>query len=192
MKKILAFFLFAALGLSAWAQEKDFKPFGIKSGYMKTVTMKGKEKLCDNYLWFDDFGRKEKGVTTTYMGADMGSFDVTTIFLDGQCWMISDDGEVKELEGRPELRFDRLSDKEKKDLKFKDLGTEQYKGKLCNKYYYEQKQLVKSRITVWVWKGIIIRQHIKQTFGETMIELEELQENARVPASTFTLPKGKK
>ena len=122
----------------------------------------------------------------------MGSFDVTSIFIDGQCWMISDDGTVKELEGRPELRFDKLSDQEKKNLKFKDLGTEEYKGKLCNKYYYEQKQLVKSKITVWVWKGIVVRQHIKQTFGESMIELEELQENARVPASTFTLPKGKK
>ena len=96
-----------------------------------------------------------------------------------------------ELGGRPEIIFNQLTDQDKKNMKFKDLGTEEYQGKLCHKYYYEQKQLVKSKVTAWVWEGLILKQEIKQTFGSTVIELVELKENTSVPASTFAVPKGK-
>ena len=192
MKKITALFLLlAACCLSAWAQDNVFKPFGIKSGYMKTITYNGNNQMAVNQLWFDDYGRMEKSVTTVNMGPDMGTFNTTVIMVDDKTWMIDDKGESKELGGRPEVIFNKLTDKDKKDMKFKDLGTEEYKGKLCNKYYYEQKQLVKSKITALVWEGIIVKQTIKQTFGTSVIELEELQENVNIPASTFAVPKSK-
>ena len=189
MKKISALFLLLTLCGLAWAQ--DFKPFGIKSGYIKTATMKGQDKIADNQLWFDDYGNKEKSITTTFMGEEMGSFDATVLMVGDKCWMIDDNGKAKELGGRPEIIFNQLTDQDKKNMKFKDLGTEEYKGKLCHKYYYEQKQLVKSKVTAWVWEGLILKQEIKQTFGSTVIELVELKENTSVPASTFAVPKGK-
>ena len=189
MKKISALFLLLTLCGLAWAQ--DFKPFGIKSGYMKTATMKGQDKIADNQLWFDDYGNKEKSITTTFMGEEMGSFDATVLIVGDKCWMIDDNGKAKELGGRPEIIFNQLTDQDKKNMKFKDLGTEEYQGKLCHKYYYEQKQLVKSKVTAWVWEGLILKQEIKQTFGSTVIELVELKENTSVPASTFAVPKGK-
>ena len=190
MKKISAIILLLACSVVAWGQSDLLHPFGIKSGIMKTVTMKGDTKIGENTLWFDDYGRLQKGLTLTFMGEEFGTFSVTTYIKDKQCWFVNDNGEVQQQEGRPEYVFSLLTPEQQKEIKFKDLGMEEYKGKQCHKYYYEQKQLVKSKITAWVWEGLMVRQHIKQTFSETLVELEEIQE-VPVPASTFEVPASK-
>lgn len=192
MKKITLILILATLTISAWAQKSSVQPFGIKSGYMKTDTYQGKKVTSENLLWFDDYGRLAKYVTKMDMGEPVGLWSATTIMNGEKNWIINADGAVQEGTGRPEIVFGQLTPEMKAKMKFKDLGTETYKGKTCNKYYYEIKQMgMKSKITSWVWKGLILKQQIKQTFGSFNIELSELQENVPVPASTFKVPKSK-
>ena len=44
-------------------------------------------------------------------------------------------------------------------------------------------------MTVWVWEGLIIRQHIKKKLSESWVELESLEVDVPIPAGTFDIPK---
>ena len=94
------------------------------------------------------------------------------------------------MEGRPQVNWLTLTEAQMKEFKIKKIGEEEYKGYPCVVYEEERKQMLsKVKVTNWVYKGIIIRQHFKKKLSaDTFIELEELQENASIPAGTSDIP----
>lgn len=189
MKRILLSILAIGLLLPLGAQENA--RYGVKSGYMKTVSIMGDYKSY-NYLWFDDYGDKEKGLTEMNMG-EMGVFNAITIFIGDEAWAINDNNEVKKMDGRPQLNYLTATEEDLKKFKVQKIGEEEYKGYPCTVYQEERKQmLAKVKVTSWVYKGITIRQVFKKKLtADTIVELEELQENAPIPANTFDLPEKK-
>ena len=187
MKRILLTLLAVILLLPLGAQENH--RYGIKSGYMKTASIMGDYKSY-NYLWFDNYGFHEKGVTEMNMGPELGVFLATTVFKGEEGWAINNDNQVKKMEGRPQVNWLTLTDAQMKEFKIKKIGEEVYKGYPCVVYEEERKQMLsKVKVTNWIYKGIIIRQHFKKKLtADTYIELEELQENAVIPTGTFDIP----
>lgn len=189
MKKLLILTLALCAVLPAFGQE--WKGYGIKSGYLKTVTTTGEQKSY-NYLWFDDYGNKEKGVTEWDMPG-IGHFTATTLMVGMETWVINDEGEFKKSEGRPEVNYLTLTEEQMKEFNIKLIGEEEYAGKKCTVYSEEVTQKVafiktKSTVTRWVWKGITLKQVIKQKHSESVIELDVFKENPNIPASTFAIP----
>lgn len=187
MKRILLTLLAIGLLLPLNAQEEH--RYGVKSGYMKTVSILGEHKSY-NYYWFDEYGYKEKGVTESDMG-EFGTFTSTMIFIGEEGWAINADNQVKKMEGRPEVNWLTITPEQMKKYKIEKIGEEVYKGYPCTVYTEERKQMLsKVMVTNWVYKGIVIRQHFKKKLSaDTYVELEELKENAKVPAGTFDIPK---
>lgn len=188
MKKILTLGLLAVLTVSAYAQRPlPEKLYGFKSAILKTVTTTGEAKSYDT-RWIDDYGQKEKSRTTMDMG-EIGMYEAIILMLGEDCWAINADGEAKKMNARPIIDWYNLTNEDYKLFDVKDKGTEEYKGKTCHVYSYKQKQLLtKVDMTVWVWEGLVIRQHIKKKLSESWVELESLQVNVPIPAGTFTKP----
>ena len=187
MKKIVTIVLLLSCVLVAQAQGKRL--YGVKSAILKTVTTTGEAKSYDT-RWIDDYGAKEKSVTKMDMGETLGMYESTILMVGDDAWAINQDGKAKKMEGRPMIDWNNLSDKDRKAMDLEELGTEEYKGKTCKVYSYKQKQLLtKVSVTVWVWEGIVIRQHIKKKLSESWIELESLKVNVPIPAGTFNIPK---
>lgn len=190
MKKTLTLvsLLLCLTGLQAQNKVPE-KLYGVKSAIVKTVTTTGDQKSYDT-RWIDDYGQKEKSVTTMDMGPEFGLYKATTLLVGDDAWLINSDDKAKKMEGRPFIDWRNLSEKDIKAFEVKDLGTEEYKGKTCQVYSYKQKQLLtKVTITIWLWEGLVIRQHIKKKMSESWIELESLQVNVPIPKGTFDIPK---
>ena len=186
MKKSFTLLTLMLCVLGLQAQDKPL--YGFKSAILKTVTTTGEAKSYDT-RWIDDYGAKEKSVTKMDMG-EMGNYEATILMVGKDAWAINSDGKAKKMEGRPVIDWRNLSKEDYKYYDIKDLGKEEYKGKTCQVYSYKQKQLLtKVNITVWVWEGLVIRQHIKKKLSESWVELESLKVGARIPAGTFDIPK---
>ena len=186
MERTLLTLLALCLLLPLGAQE-NYR-YGVKSAYMKTVSIMWDYKSY-NYYWFDDYGYWEKGVTESNMG-EFGTFLSTIIFKGEEGWAINDNKQVKKMEGRPQVNWLTLTPEQMKQFKIKKIGEEEYKGYPCTVYEEERKQMLsKVKVLNWVYKGIVIRQVLnKKMSSDTYIELEELQEGATIPAGTFDLP----
>ena len=189
MKKILSLCLLAALTVSAFAQRPlPEKLYGFKSAILKTVTTTNGAQSFDT-RWIDDYGQKEKSRTTLDMG-EIGMYEAIILMVGEDCWAINADGKATKMNARPIVDFYNLTDEDYKLFDVKDKGTEEYKGKTCHVYSYKQKQLLtKVDMTVWVWEGLIIRQHIKKKLSESWVELESLEVDVPIPDGTFDIPK---
>jgi hypothetical protein len=186
MKKYLILALSVLFATAAFAQNTPI--YGVKSGILKTVTTTGDQKSY-NTQWFDDYGKKDKSLTTMSMG-DFGEYSATVLMVGDDCWLINQDGKAKKAEARPVLNWRDLSEKNITDFNITDLGTEEYTGRTCRVFSYEEKQfLTKVKITNWVWEGLVIKQVIKKKLSESVTELEDLKVNVSIPASTFAIPK---
>ena len=186
MKKLVLALVALAVLVPANAQRHIY---GVKSGILKTVTDMSGHKSYNTLTW-DNYGDKEKAVTTTDMGSEIGTWTATILNVGERSWGINQNGDAKESTGRPGINWLKLQDKDIKEMKIQKLGKETYKGRECIKYQYEQKQLMsKAKVTVWVWEGLVLKQLIEKKTSKAVIELESLKLNVSVPASTFAIPK---
>lgn len=183
----------AALLLCATALCAQDKVYGIKSGHLKyeTQTSGG---LQYNELWFDDYGRLRKQHDQIQMEG-MGNYQTEVLMRDGKvytsAWFDNDrDNEASMTEGIPNLNFLNPSERFKKDSQLKEAGQEEVFGKPCTIYTYKTKELLRTvNYKVWVWQGIILKMETKGILGANNSQMvTKLEENAKIPASTFAIP----
>ena len=77
-----------------------------------------------------------------------------------------------------------------KKNKIQILGTEEVLGRTCTIYTYKYKSLLRTITRKdWVWKGIVLKMETKGILGaNNLMVVTEIQENIKIPASTFALP----
>lgn len=187
MKKF--FLLGAALfAVSVLSQAQEPARFGIKSGYVKTVSEQNGQ-VSTTQLWFDDYGAVERTVVTMPMG-EFGEYRADILAKDGISYLIDEENKkVTVMEGRPEINFLDLTPELMKVYKMKELGTEPMLGYECTKYYYEMRQLLRNnKITVWVWEGIPIKTVMVRSGGDNVSEVVELIQDPDFPENIFMKP----
>ena len=193
MKKLML--IAAGLLLSAAALlAQDNKVYGIKSGHLKyeTQTSGG---LQYNEVWFDDYGMTRKQHDQIMMEG-MGNYHTEILFRDNKiysnAWLDDEKkDEAKMTEGYPDLNLLNPSERFKKDSQLKEVGKEEVFGKPCTIYTYKTKELLRTvNYKVWVWQGIILKMETKGILGANNSQMvTQFDENPKLPASTFALPK---
>lgn len=186
MKKALLLGVLVALGSIAFGQEPA--RYGIKSGYVKTVTDTGGQ-ISTLELWFDEYGARQRTVQTMSMG-DFGEYKTDILSKDGQTYLIDEERKsVKTMEGRPEINFLDMTPDFMAYYKMENLGTEVMLGYECTKWKYQMRQLGRThKITTWVWEGICIKTIIEHRGSDSVSEVVELIPDADIPESTFMVP----
>jgi hypothetical protein len=78
----------------------------------------------------------------------------------------------------------------KDKFKIKELGQEQVAGKMCTKYSMETTGFGQQAmpVTVWVWKGIILKRVSSFNDNTFTTVAVEINENAPINADVFTIP----
>ena len=191
MKKILL--IAAAMLLGAAALNAQSAMYGIKSGHLKfeTQTSGGMQY---NELWFDDYGRLRKQHDQTAMEG-MGVYNTEIIYRDGKAYTNAwfdnekkDEAKVTDLGEYP--NFLEMDEEFMKKNKIQILGTEEVLGRTCTIYTYKYKSLLRTITRKdWVWKGIVLKMETKGILGaNNLMVVTEIQENIKIPASTFALP----
>ena len=192
MKKILL--LAAALMFCAVALHAQGTEFGIKSGHLKYET-KTSGGMQYNELWFDDYGKLRKQYDKTPMEG-MGLYQTEVLLRDGKSYTNAwfDDAkkdEAKMTESGEGLNLLDPTDEYLKENKVDKLGTEEVFGKTCTIYTFKVKSVLRTvTYKVWVWQGITLKMETKGALGANNSQIVTLlEENVKVPASTFALPK---
>ncbi|MBR4524384.1 MAG: hypothetical protein IKP15_02405 [Bacteroidales bacterium] len=192
MKKILL--LAAALMFCAVALHAQGTKFGIKSGHLKYET-KTSGGMQYNELWFDDYGKLRKQYDKTPMEG-MGLYQTEVLLRDGKSYTNAwfDDAkkdEAKMTESGEGLNLLDPTDEYLKENKVDKLGTEEVFGKTCTIYTFKVKSVLRTvTYKVWVWQGITLKMETKGALGANNSQIVTLlEENVKVPASTFALPK---
>ena len=191
MKKILS--IAAALLLGAVALYAQDAIYGIKSGHLKfeTQTSGGMQY---NEFWFDDYGRIRKQHDQTEMEG-LGTYHTEIIYRDGKAYTNAwfddekkDEAKVTDLGEYP--NFLEMDEEFMKKNKIQILGTEEVLGRTCTIYTYKYKSLLRTITRKdWVWKGIVLKMETKGILGaNNLMVVTEIQENVKIPASTFALP----
>ena len=192
MKKILL--LAAALMFCAVALHAQGTKFGIKSGHLKYET-KTSGGMQYNELWFDDYGKLRKQYDKTPMEG-MGLYQTEVLLRDGKSYTNAwfDDAkkdEAKMTESGEGLNLLDPTDEYLKENKVDKLGTEEVFGKTCTIYTFKVKSVLRTvTYKVWVWQGITLKMETKGALGANNSQIVTLfEENVKIPASTFALPK---
>lgn len=182
--------LFLLASFALVAQEEAV--YELKSGIIhKTIEM-GVQKMTSTY-YFDDYGKV--GSTAINMATPQGIIRMRTILKDGTVTVMNLDNKTGQKSVIPEaeqsVNFLKLTDEVREKNKIKELGEEEILGKKCKKYAMQSTTLgMPVTATVWVWKGLTLKS--TSTFNEmTMTETAtEIEENADVATSNFTVPEG--
>ena len=192
MKKILL--LVAALMFCAVALHAQGTKFGIKSGHLKYET-KTSGGMQYNELWFDDYGKLRKQYDQTPMEG-MGLYQTEVLLRDGKsytnAWFDKEKkDEAKMNESGEGLNLLDPTDAYLKENKVEKLGTEEVFGKTCTIYTFKVKSVLRTvTYKVWVWQGITLKMETKGALGANNSQIVTLfEENVKIPASTFALPK---
>lgn len=192
MKKILL--LVAALMFCAVALHAQGTKFGIKSGHLKYET-KTSGGMQYNELWFDDYGKLRKQYDQTPMEG-MGLYQTEVLLRDGKsytnAWFDKEKkDEAKMTESGEGLNLLDPTDAYLKENKVERLGTEEVFGKTCTIYTFKVKSVLRTvTYKVWVWQGITLKMETKGALGANNSQIVTLfEENVKIPASTFALPK---
>jgi len=192
MKKILL--LVAALMFCAVALHAQGTKFGIKSGHLKYET-KTSGGMQYNELWFDDYGKLRKQYDQTPMEG-MGLYQTEVLLRDGKsytnAWFDKEKkDEAKMTESGEGLNLLDPTDAYLKENKVEKLGTEEVFGKTCTIYTFKVKSVLRTvTYKVWVWQGITLKMETKGALGANNSQIVTLfEENVKIPASTFALPK---
>ena len=192
MKKILL--LAAALMFCAVALHAQGTKFGIKSGHLKYET-KTSGGMQYNELWFDDYGKLRKQYDKTPMEG-MGLYQTEVLLRDGKTYTNAwfDDAkkdEAKMTESGEGLNLLDPTDEYLKENKVEKLGTEEVFGKTCTIYTFKVKSVLRTvTYKVWTWKGITLKMETKGALGANNSQIvTSIEENVKIPASTFALPK---
>lgn len=186
MKKGFFVLLMLSLACVVWAQAPH--KYGIKCGIVKTVTDNGGRKSY-NTLWFDNYGAREKSVTTMDMGGGMGEAEWITISLeDGNSYMIDNTRQAVTVMKRQDVNYLDMPEQQAKARKAKVLGEETIGGRKCVKWEEHVKQVLHTATVVsWVWKGIPVQYNIDNPKSQTT--LVELKQPKSIDPKTFAIPK---
>ena len=192
MKKFLLFA--AALMFCAVALNAQGTKFGIKSGHLKYET-KTSGGMQYNELWFDDYGKLRKQYDKTPMEG-MGLYQTEVLLRDGKSYTNAwfDDAkkdEAKMTESGEGLNLLDPTDEYLKENKVEKLGTEEVFGKTCTIYTFKVKSMLRTvTYKVWTWQGITLKMETKGALGANNSQIvTSIEENVKIPASTFALPK---
>lgn len=159
--------------------------YGIKSG-IATMSVSTNGSMSEAVWYFDNYGAQEC-YKQHFEIPGFSSYDAITVTKGEWCWFIAANGSVKKFENpTPDLNFLNLSQAVRTKYKIKDLGTETFLGRTCQKYSYEIKHVLKTdKWTVWVYKGFILKSVCKSGLVESIVEATDFKENAAVPAEVF-------
>lgn len=206
MKKQL-FFVFAVSLVGLWSCSSEFKgpkapdqPYGEKSGIIKYKPMEMGGVKAIQTLYFDDYGKKElreTEVVNTAAGAAKTQHSID--FRDGKVayhWEVRDaadtSGRAVYKQTMPDDMFDQmnvnnLKEKLKKEMSFKDEGTEKVAGFKCKKYSISPPGVhSQGPITAAHYKNV----PMKLSLGNMQIEAEKAEFNVSIPAEKFVIPAG--
>lgn len=188
MKKMLL--LAAALCLTAGALAQAPHKYGIKCGIVKTVTVNKYGTKSYNTTWFDDYGAKERSVTSMDSGNDIGTVEWVAIAPgDGKVYMLDDTHKIATATASGQINYLNMPEDVAKARKAKVIGEETVDGRKCVKWEEHIKQLLQTSTQItWVWQGIPIKYTIDKPKSETT--LVELKQPKSIPASTFAIPDG--
>lgn len=186
MKKIICVLVLLGLALGANAQVP--RKYGIKCGIVKTVTESSGRKSY-NTLWFDNYGAKEKSVTTMDMGGGMGQAEWITISLeDGKSYMLDNSRKTVTVTKRQDINYLDMPEQVARARKAKVVGEETVGGRKCVKWEEKVKQVLHTATVVsWVWKGIPVQYNIDNPKSQTT--LVELKQPKSIDPKTFAIPK---
>ena len=192
MKKFLLFA--AALMFCAVALNAQGTKFGIKSGHLKYET-KTSGGMQYNELWFDDYGKLRKQYDKTPMEG-MGLYQTEVLLRDGKSYTNAWFDDAKKDEGKMTESGEGLNlldptDEYLKENKVEKLGTEEVFGKTCTIYTFKVKSMLRTvTYKVWTWQGITLKMETKGALGANNSQIvTSIEENVKIPASTFALPK---
>ena len=182
MKKMfLAAALLAVVSLANAQAPKD-APYGVKSGVITmSMDMMGNEMITETY--FDDYGLKTANVSEGgFMGGEGKSFVMADI--PGMGFGMGG--------GRAQINWNSLTDQVKKENNIKEVGKETIAGKECTKYTMTVDMMGnQSEQTVWIYKGIQLKNEMASDFGTFGQTCKKFEEKAVDPAM-FEVPAGVK
>jgi hypothetical protein len=169
---------------------KSEKPnYSIKSGIVEYTT-KMMNMDVSQTLYFDDYGAKK----STVMVMDIMGQNVTTITItkDGYVYTFNPDKKTgtKTAVKRNQdanIDFKNLSKEMEKKMNLKNLGRENFIGKVCDKYSIDYTDM-QMKGTFLVWEGIALKTDVKVSSTTMLIIAKKIQENAAIPADKFEVP----
>ena len=185
MKKLITLAVLLLFSVGGFAQ--NYHKYDIKCGIVKTET-NSSGRISRNTLWFDDYGAKEKSVTTMDMGGGMGDAEWVTISLpDGKSYMLDATRKSYVVQDRLDINYLDMPENVVKARKARVIGEETINGRKCVKWEEKVKQILHTATMVsWVWKGIPIKFTIDKPKSETT--LIEIQQPKSISSSVFAIP----
>lgn len=189
MKRLALIAALVAFCVGAHAQEKLYE---VKSGIV-TMEMDMMGQPIVQEIYFDDYGAKKATIS------GFGDRKMRMITVDGANLMVNDaeksatrmpmGGPMMGAGQGETINFSNLDEKARKKFKVKELGTETVADKECTKYQVTVFMMGQpQKQTVWVYKGVTLKTQSKTGFGEMVQTATKFEEDAEIPASTFTLP----
>ena len=186
MKKLITLAVLLLFTAGGFAQ--NYHKYDIKCGIVKTET-NSSGRISRNTLWFDDYGAKEKSVTTMDMGGGMGQAEWITISLeDGKSYMLDNSRKTVTVTKRQDINYLDMPEQVARARKAKVVGEETVGGRKCVKWEEKVKQVLHTATVVsWVWKGIPVQYNIDNPKSQTT--LVELKQPKSIDPKTFAIPK---
>jgi hypothetical protein len=173
-------------------QDTPPRKYTIKSGIVTMqADMTGMKST--SVLYFDDYGRKEMTETFGNFGGIKIHEKVMTIgdyvyTLD----LEKNTGTKKKLNGSPApgtIDFSTISEKMMQDMGISKAGTDSVLDKQCQVWMMDFKRM-KILGKYWVWNNIPLKSVAEVEGIKVEIEAVRIEENPKIPASTFDTPLG--
>ena len=187
MKKVLTIALCLLTLSSAFAQTSH--KYGVKCAIVKTVTENANGQKSYNTLWFDDYGARERTLTSMDMGGGMGTAEWLYVSLpDGKTYMVDESRKSATATKRIDINYLDMAEDVAKARKARVIGQEKVDGRDCTVWEEKVKQILSTAtINSWVWKGIPVKINIDKPKSSTT--LLSIEQKSSLPASLFTIPK---
>jgi hypothetical protein len=175
-------------------KRKADQKYGMESGII-TYEAALPQNMGSNkrVLYFDDYGKMEKVVTTTSISAMGQSMETVnhSLIKDGYVYAWSDDAvngskyKVNERFDPSMANYSQLSDEMKAKYNLAEEADESFMDKNC-KVYTMDFQGVSGK--VWVWENLPLKIQAS-AMGMIMTEkVVNMQEDVAIPSGTFDLP----
>lgn len=187
MNKILTT-VTALLVMAIAASAQENKHYEIKSGILKQTTEVMGRKT-ESVSYFDDFGALQASRSKVEIPGS-APMDVATIQKEGKMFMVNyTSGQVQEIPMQESVNYLDLTDEIVDKYKIVKAGEEEILGRMCAKYSEEVSQMGQTaKVTVWVWKGIPIKNVTEIQGMSITTEVTEIVEDAMVLPQVFDIP----
>jgi len=174
--------------------QQDSKPkkYTIKSGI---VTMQADltGMKSTSVLYFDDYGRKE--MTETFGNIGGAKIHEKVMIIGDYVYNLdleNNTGTKKKLNGAPApgtIDFSSISEKMMTDMGISKDGTDSVLDRKCQVWLMDFKKM-KISGKYWVWNNIPLKSIAEVEGIKVAIEAVRIEENPKLPASTFEPPLG--